>query len=409
MTIEGRTASATRYAKDAVKYGIYPVVLLAARLGAAAVCGASQGGFQERLDPTVKRTADSVAGLLVGGLYAGLSTYFAVQEGHEFDANAREAVAADLGLRPDEVRYSDFKRTNLYSVLRRSDGFEKQQALRYVADGIGTAFAVAGPWAQTGHMPFFDGKNGAGDGQPHGKWGVGNEFWWDVLKDNRLVSYEALYGMFGLYWLVENYLTPKNGVYQASKVREAAARDLDIGFNDLYIMYQRVRTDRAWCQGKGDIKDMLAGIQEKEVVRPILEQVVSHFNHHDIYVPELVYMFNKMVDVPVLVNEPERTRESMQAVLDEVLEKGLSGIMEDHRRQRMEQGKITPASGFSPAKCSQARSAHGEGQCAPEQWVDRVKDRSILETALDNVWQNFVATKHPNEETLTQRITHYVP
>src|SRR4051812_18588217 len=99
MTRAHYYASTVRNLKYVANYALYPLAKIA--------------GYYLFRDE-VKATA--LASFLTTGFYAGLTTSFFGQESRMLEIIARDAVAAELGVKPEELTFSDYWRSKNHIV-----------------------------------------------------------------------------------------------------------------------------------------------------------------------------------------------------------------------------------------------------------------------------------------------------
>lgn len=342
--------SHSRQLKDFVHYGVYPLVNAALRVGLTA-SGHGTGSA---------KTAALWASSLCGIFYIGLTTDYFGKEAGVLDYNAREAISAEMGIAPEQLKFSDYWDTPNHIVKRERSDFLKLQAIRYITDAF---FFI--PMA----LEFFaHGLNSKTCGRM-----VGSD---EAIQTAGNLSYAAK----AAYWVYETFMVEKTAHYDIVKFRETIeSTGRDASFNDVLAIYNRMRNDK----GLSTIRE-----HEKEYLRPLLTRIAENYNHSpNMTVPAMVYLFG--FDK---VNIHDASGKINQAVIDQSLKEiehvaavGLDGIRKENAARK------------------QGATLHGEMEAsAPKvSFVERI-GRNILDFGF-NSYASLRGPVKPPEEYLSDR------
>jgi hypothetical protein len=320
-------ATTSRNLDRVLQYGVFPASLLASY------------AFTKDIE-----RAKTVARVVSAGFYSAMTTGFLGLEAELIDANSREAVAAEMGVDPNKLKFSDFKYSKNAIVSRAYSDVVKLQPWRYGTD-LMFLLPIAAKWASKAtNAPWLYEIKGSDKGM-----GVGTNNLWD---------FAVLGGKAG-YWAGETYFVEKTGNYEVVKLREnlqSTGKDLTV--NDLLGVYQRTRTDRKL--------EMISHKEEYDALRPLLKRIADAYNQHNdrFGISEIVYLIglNK-----VSIHEKDGKTFSQDAVkkseeeIERVISIGLDGIRKENQRKREAQGL----------------SSSYEDLAHSKSFVDKVGDRAV--------------------------------
>lgn len=330
MTYFHYYATTSRNLDRAVQYGLYP---LAHAVGLHI--------FKD--NPKALEYAANFARTVSAAGYSALTSAFFGLESEMIDANSREAVAAEMGIDPSKVQFSDYKYSKNSIVQKAYHDIIKLQKYRYGTDAMffvptmlrwgSEACGVTWPRMKDVREKPRDYSLAQKMVNGHNAWDFG------------------VYAGKAVYWAGETYLMEKTGHYEVVKLREnLQSTGKDLRVDDLLAIYQRSRTDRKVPMIEND------SAQEHAALRPLLQKMVDAYNKHDgkLGVPEIMYLFgmNKVnIHTSDGVTVSESAVEQSMHEIDKVLSIGLAGIREDNRRMRTASGNI-------PVKHSKSISDH---------------------------------------------------
>ncbi len=300
-------ATTSRALDRVLQYGVFPVSLLA--------------GFAATHD--IEKAKD-VARVVSAAAYSALTTTFLGMESELVDANAREAVAAEMGVDPKKLTFSDFKYSQNAIISKAHNDVMRLQVPRYATDAlfllpIGVKFASKAAGKEW--LYEIPGVNGKGS--------VGTNQLWDF----------GVLGAKAGYWAAETFFLDKTGNYEIVKLREnLQSTGKDLTTNDLLGVYQRTRHDRNL--------PMIQKAEEYDMLRPLLKKIADAYNRHDgtIGMPEIVYLIG-MNKINIHMADNKTPCADLAAQSDKEIEKimkvGLDGIREENRRKREAMGLAT--------------------------------------------------------------------
>lgn len=328
-------ATYSRNMTNAIKYILFPLAWAAAGL-------AGKPPYQASL----------YASAACGIAYGAFTTKFAKDEAIVMDDNFREAVSAELGIAPEEVKFSDYGKSQNIIARNEYKDWKRVQKVRYATDTLaflpivlhGVLSCIPGA---KGHIP--DTAAGQPQSQSSWKWALG------VLGLNEMV-----YGAQSLYWVFETDKVRRSGQYETVKVRETLqALRKDIGFNDVFSILQRTRDDLR--EATGEERYRRYNYAEKEAIRPLVNLIIEKFFKTKFGTSELMYLAG--LDK---INIHDRQGNISQEAIDrscQEIEKlaaiGIKGVREENRKQRAA-GNI---SGSMPTR--------------QNSWVDKLLDKTM--------------------------------
>lgn len=302
-----------------LKYGVFPFAYMA---GLAA--------FRDNAKATQwARLSGATASAMLTTAFLGL-------ESQTMDSIVRDAVTAEMGLKPDDFKTSDCRYSKNIIAQKGYTDLVRLQPMRYFKDAMFLLpTLVEGMYKGTTskrHMPSskvirngFDFRNKPNVDPGHSTLDIlaNGHFGWDM----------AVYSATSAYWAFETFAVNKKGYYPVAQdiIGKIKPTDGYITENHLMDIYQRCRHDRG--------HPMIEWKEEHKAIKPILKRLVDAYNEHDgkIDVPEIVYLFgmNK-----INVHGPDNRTLSPEAVaesnknIDHVIEVGLEGIREENRKKR---------------------------------------------------------------------------
>lgn len=333
MTRAHYYASTVRNLKDVIQYAVFPVCKTLAYLH-----------FKDRAK------AEVVASVTSAGVYAALTTTFAGLESDVFDENVRNAVAAELGKKPSELKFSDYLDSKNSIVKKEMDDYQWVQKARYGTDALfllPAALAIAGN-SSPGMQKAFARARGPQRVQnpqtPLETVMSGFNLW-----DNMIYASKAG------YWAYETYAIPKTAHYEVVKAVETIESvNRKFSPNDLVGIVNRNRADQGL--------PMLDDKAERNAMYPVLEHLANCMNTCDNFnMPEVVYLVG-MGKINIFAHDAQGKEligadgkrvisdEAIQrsiAEIDRMKEVGLEGVTKENARIRREQqaqpGYIEPS------------------------------------------------------------------
>ena len=361
-----------------LQYGAYPVALLLSHY----VFGADSAKASK-----VAQVATALCGAAMTSTFFGLETDI-------IDQDSYKAVAAEMGVEPDKVKFSDYNHSGNIIVRRAYEDLMKLQKWRYATDALfvlPAAISVA-------HKTLYPGAGVVKAPRPEG--GIDMN---DVIRD-------VGPGLAGksAYWAYETFMVDKTSHYEVVKVREnLESTGKRVGADDLLGIYQRARDDSHLKRVE------LSDAAEYNAIMPLLDRMAQAYNKHDgkFGLPEIVYLVGLG---KINIYEPDNQTISKDAIersnkaIDRVLDIGLSGITEENRK-RNELGLPPEKSCFSDALPSKkhkggfadafADAAYNTSQTVlskmfpkrPEEYVTRRDPSEVTTLANRNDGVNFTA------------------
>jgi len=269
MAIEDYWASTARNAKDVVQYAVYPVVKVGALI-------ATRGNsFQSNL----------LAGGATSLFYAGLTEIFLGREMTGFDKIAHMALAAELGKKPETIKFSDYLDSNNCVIKKRMALFKKENINRYSASllpMLPSVMELAARKISPGLRPSDESvKDGANCYLPgkikHNSRAI------DHVLDGWGLWDGIVYAGIALLWLQETFNTDKTFIYQARKEMENnESLALKIGANNMAALFNRMRDD---CGME------MIGKSDRDIMWPMYELLAKKMNANPNFgLAELTYL-----------------------------------------------------------------------------------------------------------------------
>lgn len=304
MTYFHYYSSTSRNIADVFKYGINPALTAAAMFAMSRWC--PKGDAQ-------KEIAASWALIVSSLLYAGISSAFFGMETGDIDSNSRQAVAAELGIDPDKVRFSDYGKSG-NDIVKHA--YNQELGLQKWRFGTDAMFLLPIVFKSFGDRDAFHNLS------------------------------HSVYGGKAAYWAAETFLVNKSGHYEIVKIAEnLASTGKDISVNDLLAVYQRTREE--------DKKlPMIETKQEFDAVRDLLKTMADEYNKRSGFgIPEIVYLIGlNKVNIHAADGKtfsPEAVAQSKHEI-ERVIKLGLDGIREENKKLRIAgaQGEYKPERGF---------------------------------------------------------------
>ncbi len=339
MTRAHYYASTTRNLKDFAQYAVYPLFKTAAFLH-----------YHDK--PNGLQKANLVAGLATTGFYGAVTTSFAGFESGMLDHNGRQAVAAEMGKKPEELNFSDYNDSNNIIIRREMNDYRFVQKARYLTDLLPMLPSAVDYMGEI--MPEF--KKAIEMGRESQSRGMKNPV---AIAAGAFGALDGLvYAMKAIYWMYETYAIPKNSHYEIVKLEETVDNvKRKFEANHLIGVVNRAREDRArelveaGKIKKEDISDyMLNEKVERNAIWPVLEHLATKMNESDTFnMPEMIYLVgNDKINVFVKdeagkeikdadgnrVSTPETIRQAI-AEIDHMAEVGLKGITEENRQKNL--------------------------------------------------------------------------
>lgn len=269
-------ATNTRMAKDIMQYLFLP----ATRLGAYSAIKYGSGG---KIGAEAALDAADVVASVAGGVVYHLNTEtFSAIEAQFLDKNARTAVAAELGKKPEELKFSDYLDSKNVIVQRELEDAKKVNKIRRVTDSL---FFIPAAMYAVSHMTPGDkikklyqtgrlNKSAPKEGDPLGSVAIGAFNLWDT----------SIYGAKAAYWMYETYLVDKTAHYEIVKLDETIeSTGKKFKPNDLIAVVNREREDKGLTQIKE--KD------ERNQLWDVLQHLADKMNNDEQFgMPELMYL-----------------------------------------------------------------------------------------------------------------------
>ena len=360
-----------------LQYGAYPVALLLSHY----VFGADSAKASK-----IAQVATAMCGAAMTSTFFGL-------ESDIIDQDSYKAVAAEMGVDPDKIKFSDYKHSGNIIVRRAYEDLMRLQKWRYATDALFVLPAAL----STAHKALYPGAKATRVARPDG---IDMN---DVIRD-------VGPGLAGksAYWAYETFMVDKTSHYEVVKVREnVESTGKRVSADDLLGIYQRARDD------SGLKRVELSDASEYNAIMPLLDRMAQEYNKHDgkFGLSEIVYLIGLgKVNIYGPDNKtisPEAIERSNKAI-DKVLEIGLKGIGEENHK-RNELGLPPEKSCFSDALPQKrkkggftdnfADAAFNTSQSAlskmfpkrPEEYVTRRDPSEVTTLASRNDGVNFTA------------------
>lgn len=319
MTYFHYYATTSRNIDRVLQYGIYPL----ATIVGFALSRNLPGPQQERAARNFGRWVSALA-------YGSLTTTFFGFESEMIDANARKAVATEMGVEPEKLSFSDYGKSDNAIIKRAYHDILMLQKYRFGTDALFllptavqfTSKKLGKEWPES----FSDVRKNPD------KHGLTDIFF------SRESTWE--FGVFAgkaLYWAGETYVMSKSGHYEIVKMIEnLESTGKDMSTNDVLAVFQRTRTD-------GN-KPMIETKEEYDALRPLLKKVADAYNVRDkkMDIPEIVYLIG-MNKINIYAEDGKTVSQEAIAKSNEAIDKvmtiGLDGIREENRQARLAQGQ----------------------------------------------------------------------
>jgi hypothetical protein len=250
MTYFHYYASTIRNLADVGKYAIYPAAY------AAGLLYANKAGLSAE---DKKKVAANYARVTTAIVYTGISSVFHAMESEMIDANSREAVATEMGISPDQVKYSDYGKSQNVLVKNAYEDGLKVQKYRY-----GTDLMFLIPTMIDKYFPTLPKMTSAQHGLHE----------WDMLP----------FAGKAAYWAGETFAMEKSGNYEIVKLREnLGSTGKDISANDVLGVYQRTRADKNL--------PLIESKAELDMIHPLMDKMAKEFNKREGFsLSEIVYL-----------------------------------------------------------------------------------------------------------------------
>lgn len=322
MTYFQYYATTSRNLDRVLQYGVYPL----AQWAGSVFAGRYWKGTDEASKHLRDRMASDFARVVSATVYSALTTGFLGAESEMIDHNAREAVSAEMGVDPKQLKFSDYKYSKNVIVSNAQRDMVKLQKYRYFTDGLfllptvlrGTVKVCGGKWPEADLISK----------DPYDSHTDFDRF----LNWHNAWNY-SVYAGKAMYWAGETYFIDKSGHYEIVKLMETLkSTGKDMSVNDLLGVYQRTRATDLHLP-------MIEKKEEYDVLRPLLQKMTDAYNKHDnkFAIPEIVYLFglNK-----INIHAEDNKTVSQDAVaqsskeIDTVLSLGLKGIREERKKLR---------------------------------------------------------------------------
>lgn len=291
MTYFHYYASTVRNLSDVGKYAIYPLAYISGMV-AAKKMGLS-GDNQKNVAANIARVSSAL-------IFSGLSSTFFAMESEMIDANSREAVAAELGVDPNKIKFSDYKNSRNIIV---SKAYKENIGLQKYRFGTDLMFLIPAIFPK---LPTIRGKAGVNE--------------WDMLP----------FAGKALYWAGETFKVKKSGNYEIVKLREnLESTEKDLSANDFLAVYQRTRSDRGL--------PMANSKEEIDTLRPLLKRMADEYNKRQGFsLAEIVYLvgLNKInIHARDGRTVSKEAAEASMKEIDRVVKLGLSGIRAENAKK----------------------------------------------------------------------------
>lgn len=275
--------------------------------------------------------ASNFARVTSAGIYSTLTTAFLGDESRMIDENSRKAVAAELGVDPEKLTFSDYKYSNNIIVSGAYQDMMTLQKYRYGTDALFMLPIAVRYASKAMNIPWIEHSRRVDERIERGEKMGATEL---LLSGHNALDYSVLAGK-AAYWAGETYLVDKSSHFEIMKMREGlSSTGKDMSFNDLLAVYQRARNDRKL--------PMIDTKEEYEALRPLFKKMTDAFNKHDkkFGVSEVVYLIGlgkvhihdddgKLSEAAIKESEKE---------IDKVLDIGLAGIRKERQKLREAQG-----------------------------------------------------------------------
>lgn len=343
-------ATNTRMAKDIMQYILHPSIRFGSYMGLRFLGGVKH---EQALN-----SADIIASVAGGSIYLLNTETFKAIESRFLDKNAKMAVAAELGIDPDTMKFSDYLDSNNVIVRRELEDAKKVNRIRRATDAL--FFIPAAIYAASAITPGDGLKKAYQMGRLNRSAPKAEDNWQSSAIGAFNLWDTAIYGSKAAYWMYETYFIDKTAHYEIVKLDETIeSTGKKFAANDLIAVVNRAREDRdlTQIQEKDErntlwrvlehLADKMNGDKTEFKGRPILK---SAEEDKPFGMPELMYLvgLNKInifeLDQQgheVLDNKGERIISEAEvqksiAEIDRVAEIGLKGIQEENAHKQAE-------------------------------------------------------------------------
>jgi hypothetical protein len=323
MTYFHYYATTTRNLDRVMQYGVFP---LSKALGLV---------LFKNCEPAKRiEYASNFARIGSAAIYSTLTTAFLGDESRMIDENSRRAVAAELGVDPAKLTFSDYKYSGNTIVSGAHHDIMMLQKYRYGSDALFMLPIAIKYGSKAMGIPWIEHSRAVNDliSKEDGRKISGTQL---MISGHNAWDFSVLAGK-AAYWAGETYLVQKSSHYEIMKLREnLQSTGKDMNFNDLLGVYQRARNDRTL--------PMIETKNEYDALRPLLQKMADAYNQHDgkFGIPEIVYLLGLG---KINIHGPDNKTVSAEAIansnneIDKVLSLGLEGIRMEKAKQRAMQG-----------------------------------------------------------------------
>lgn len=276
--------------------------------------------------------SSNFARIASAGVYSTLTTAFLGDESRFIDENSRKAVAAELGIEPDKLSFSDFKYSQNTIVSGAYHDMMMLQKYRYGTDALFMLPIAAKIGAKSLNIPWIEHSREVNQRIRNGENLTATQL---MISGHNALDFSVLAGK-AAYWAGETYLIEKSSHFEIMKLRESlGSTGKDMSFNDLLAVYQRLRNDKKL--------PMIDSPEEYDALRPLFKKMTEAYNKHDgkFGIPEVVYLIG-LEKINVHTGD-ERTVskkmiEASAREIDKVIDIGLDGIRKEKQKEREAQG-----------------------------------------------------------------------
>lgn len=321
-------------------------------------------------------------------VYAGLTTAFLGAESQMIDGTCKNAVAAEMGVDPAKLRFSDYKHSDNAIAKTAHKDIMRLQKYRYGTDALymlPIGLRKVSEWTGIKYHPHS--RELLHDIE-HKK--ASPTFAEMMISGHNAWDFSVLAGKAG-YWAGETYFVDKSGNYEIVKVLEnLGSTGKDMSANDLLGVYQRTRVNDRGLS-------LIDRKEEYEALRPLLKRMAEAYNKHDgkFGLSEIVYLIglNKVnIHAPDNKNISQDAIDASNKEIDRVLAIGLKGIREENK-------KLNEAKGLAPLTERHQRSfteRFGDGAVGTAQSLSGFMSR-ILSGNKPRRPEEYVTPRDPGE------------
>lgn len=367
MTHPHYYASTSRNLDRVLQYGVYPFAYAAALIA-----------FRDNAKATHwARLSGATASALLTTAFLGL-------ESQTMDSIVRDAVSAEMGVKPEDFKTSDCKYSQ--NVIAK-EGYKDMvglQPIRYFKDALFLLPSLIEHVHKSANagmpLPISKKIRASFDSRDSSTYNKNKHSPWEIFANGHPGWDMSIYMGTSAYWGYETFLVNKKSYYPVAQdiVGKIKPTDGYITENHLMDIYQRARNDRHL--------PMIEWKEEHEAIRPLFKRIVDAYNKHDgkIDVPEIVYLFG--LD-KINIHAPGQRAVSQEAIaqshneIDRIMEIGLAGIRAENQAQRMQ--KISGAETIdvrNPSNQDRVSSILRRELDNKKTFVDRFADASIRTT-----------------------------